>query len=76
MKKKCNIHLKSRRNEPSERLIRRFIKKVKKEKIVEEARDRRRYKKPSVKKKDKRIKAQRERKRQEARRLRRRQRRK
>ena len=32
MKKKCNIHLKSRRNEPSERLIRRFIKKVKKEK--------------------------------------------
>ena len=52
-------------------MIRRFIKKVKKEKIVEEVRDRKHYKKPSVKIKEKRIKAQRERKRQEARRLRR-----
>ena len=71
MKKLCNISVRSRRNEPPERLIRRFIKKVKKEKIVEEVRDRKYYKKPSVKKKLKRARAQREKMRQEAKRLRR-----
>ncbi len=71
MKKLCNVSVRSRRNESPERLIRRFIKKTKKERIVEEVRDRKYYKKPSVKKKLKRAKAQRERMRQEARRLRR-----
>jgi len=37
----------SRRNEPTERLIRRFIKSVKKAGIIQEVRDRRYYKKPS-----------------------------
>jgi len=53
-----------------ERMIRRFLKKVKKEKIVEEVKDRRHYKKPSVKKKEKRIKAERFRKSEERKRLR------
>ena len=43
----------------TERMIRKFIKKVKKERIIEEARNRKRYKKPSVAKKEKRIRAQR-----------------
>ena len=71
MAKSCNIYLKARRNEPAEKLIRRFIKKAKKEKIVELVREKKYYKKPSVKKKLKRQKAQREKMRQEARRLRR-----
>jgi len=37
-----------KRNENTERLIRRFIKKVKKAGIIEELRDRRYYEKPSV----------------------------
>jgi len=53
-----------------ERMIRRFIKKCKKERIIEEYKDRRRYKKPSEKKRDKRARAQRERKRQELKRQR------
>jgi len=39
-----------RKNESDERLIRRFIKKVKKDGILELARERRYYEKPSVKK--------------------------
>ena len=59
-KKAANVIVTSREcRGQSERMIRRFIKKVKKEKIVEEARDRRYYRKPSVKKKEKRIKAER-----------------
>jgi ribosomal protein S21 len=59
-KKTANVVVNSRecRGQP-ERMIRRFLKKVKKEKIIEEVRDRRHYKKPSVKKKEKRIKAER-----------------
>ena len=38
-------------NEPIERMIKRFIKKCKKERIVENYRDRRYYEKPSVKRK-------------------------
>jgi len=53
-----------------ERMIRRFIKKVKKEKIIEEVRNRKRYKKPSVAKKEKRIRAQRMRLKEERKRLR------
>jgi ribosomal protein S21 len=43
----------------TERMIRKFTKKVKKERIIEEVRNRKRYKKPSVAKKEKRIRAQR-----------------
>lgn len=48
----------------NEKLIRKFCKKVKKERIIEQVKDRRRYKKPSVKKKEKRIRAQRARQRE------------
>ena len=54
MKKKAQVSIKPRHpRESPERMIRRFLKKVKKERIVEEVRERRRYKKPSVKKKEK-----------------------
>jgi|TARA_R100001163_G_C5042896_1_gene180705 ribosomal protein S21 len=41
----------------NERMIRKFNKKVKKERIIEQVKDRRRYKKPSVRKKEKRARA-------------------
>ena len=44
-----------------DRMIRRFTKKVKKEGILDEVKDRRHYKKPSVAKKEKRIRAERQR---------------
>lgn len=49
----------------TERMIRKFIKKCKKERIVEEYKERQRYKKPSDAKREKRQRAARERKRQE-----------
>tara|TARA_R110000765_G_scaffold190429_1_gene295691 strand:- start:163 stop:408 length:246 start_codon:yes stop_codon:yes gene_type:complete len=66
MKKKYNVSVTARecRNNTSI-MIRKFIKKVKKERIVEEAKDRRHYKKPSVAKKEKRIRAARQRRRDE-----------
>ena len=49
MGKPINVEVKPRdKNESFERLVRRFSKKVKKEKIVENYRDRRFYEKPSV----------------------------
>ena len=63
MAKKINIAVKARPRENAERLIRRFIKKVKKEKIVEKFREGRYYNPPSVKKKLKRERAQRQRER-------------
>ena len=42
-----NVEVKARNGEPVERLIKRFVKKVKKEGILEEYRDRKYYKKPS-----------------------------
>ena len=45
-----NVRVEARRNEPVDRLIKRFNKKVRREGIVEEARDRMYYEKPSVKK--------------------------
>jgi small subunit ribosomal protein S21 len=58
-----NIIVKIRRGEPTEKLIRRFIRKCKKEGIVEEYLARTNYYiKPSVKKKLKSEKARRERK--------------
>lgn len=44
-----------------DRMIRRFIKKCKKEKIAEQVKNRKHYKKPSVAKKEKRIRAERQR---------------
>tara|TARA_B100000085_G_scaffold183165_1_gene167434 strand:+ start:11382 stop:11648 length:267 start_codon:yes stop_codon:yes gene_type:complete len=71
MKKKSNIIIKPRhRKERPEAMIRRFIKKTKKERIVDEIRDRQRYKKPSVKKKIKRERAERARQREARKRLR------
>ena len=76
MKKPANVAVKIKETRGNvERLIRKFIKKTKKEKIVEQVKDRRHYKKPSVKKKEKRERALRARKREEQKRLRAQQRR-
>ena len=48
-----------------ERMIRRFIKKTKKERIVEQVRENSYYTKPSVAKREKRLRAQRRRRREE-----------
>ena len=61
-----NVSVRGRPGESSERLIRRFIKKVKKERVLETYRERCSYHiKPSVKRKIKRKKAIRERERLE-----------
>ncbi len=70
-KRKSNVKVTSRECRGNhERMIRRFIKKCKKEKIVEQIKERRYYKKPSLAKKEKRNKAERQRKRDELKRLR------
>ncbi len=56
------VHARECRNN-NDRLIRKFNKKVKKERIIEQVKDRRRYKKPSVVKKEKRARAERARQR-------------
>ena len=43
----CNLTVKPRRNEPIERTIKRFNKKIKKYGIIEEIKERRRFIKPS-----------------------------
>jgi len=71
MKKKAHVVVTSRECRGNvEKMIRRFIKKAKRERIVEEVKDRRYYKKPSVKKKEKRIRAARTRAREERKRQR------
>ena len=60
MAKAINIEVRAKKGEPIERLIRRFSKKVKRAKIVEDVRDRLYYEKPSVKRRKKKIRAQRE----------------
>jgi ribosomal protein S21 len=45
-----------------DKMVRKFIRKTKSEGIIEECRDRRNYKKPSIKKREKRIRAERLRK--------------
>ena len=61
-KKASNVKVTSRECRGNhEKMIRRFIKKCKKEKIVEEIRDRRYYKKPSDKKREDLKKAERRR---------------
>ena len=47
-----NLTIRPRRNERTDRLIKRFIKKTKKLGIIDEARDRRHYKKPSEKRRE------------------------
>jgi ribosomal protein S21 len=65
MANKINVIVRAREcKNNNERLIRKFCKKVKKERIIEQVRDRKRYKKPSVVKKEKRIRAQRTRQRE------------
>jgi len=66
MKKKYNVSVTARecRDNPHI-MIRKFIKKVKKDRLLEEVKDRRYYKKPSVAKKEKRIRAERQRRRDE-----------
>ena len=64
--KKANVivHAKECRGN-SEKMIRKFIKKTKRARIIEEVKDRRFYKKPSVKMKEKQIRAERQRQRDE-----------
>ena len=47
-KKKVNVEVHLRNREPVERMIKRYLNKVKKEKIVEELRNREFYEPPSV----------------------------
>ena len=47
MATKANVTIKPRAGESAERLIKRFMKKVKKQRIIEQIRDRRYYKKKS-----------------------------
>tara|TARA_R110002020_G_scaffold203488_3_gene407176 strand:+ start:1325 stop:1561 length:237 start_codon:yes stop_codon:yes gene_type:complete len=54
-----NVSVTQRNNESAERLIRRFIKKCKKERVIEEVRERMSYQPPSVKKREKRKRARR-----------------
>jgi len=56
-RRQANVTVVPRKNEPIEKVIKRFIRKVKKEGIIEEIRDRRYYKKPSEAKREKRAKA-------------------
>ena len=59
-KKKANVVVTSKECRGNhERMIRKFIKKTKKEKIIEQVKDRKHYKKPSVKKREDRAKAER-----------------
>ena len=49
MKRPINVEVEARRNEPIDRLLKRFAKKIKKELIFEEVRERMYYEKPSEK---------------------------
>ncbi len=43
-----NVRVKEKKGEPFERMVKRFLKKVKKERIIEQVKERRYYEKPSV----------------------------
>ena len=43
-----NVKVVPKKDEPVERMIKRFMKKVKKERVIEQVKDRRYYEKPSV----------------------------
>ena len=51
--KPAHVSVTPRKNEHPERLIKRFIRKVKKERVLEQIRERRFYEKPSVKRRKK-----------------------
>jgi small subunit ribosomal protein S21 len=71
MKKQCNFKVTSKECRGNvERMIRKFIRKTKKEGVLDEVRERRYYEKPSVTKRKKSEKARRLRARQEQKRLR------
>lgn len=60
MGKPINVEVRPKNpNEPFDRMVKRFNKKVKKEKIFEEVRERMNYEKSSVKKRRKKIKSKR-----------------
>ncbi|QDP63346.1 MAG: putative ribosomal protein S21 [Prokaryotic dsDNA virus sp.] len=59
MAKGSNIKVTPRRRESQDRMIRRFIKKCKKSGIIDEAKERRFYKKPSEKRNERNIKRRR-----------------
>jgi small subunit ribosomal protein S21 len=62
IRKKANVLVTSKECRGNhERMIKRFIKKTKKEKIIEQIKDRQYYKKPSDKKREERAKAERRR---------------
>jgi small subunit ribosomal protein S21 len=63
-----NLTIKPRRNENQERLIKRFIKKTKKLGIIEDIKNRKRYQKPSDKRRRAKQKAIARRKKEEAKR--------
>ena len=71
MSKAVNVKVTSRECKGDvHKMIRKFIKKTKRERIVEQVRERKYYDKPSVQKKEKRRKAERVRRREEQKRLR------
>ena len=43
-----NVRVREKKSEPFEKMVKRFLKKVKKERIVEQVKERRYYEKPSV----------------------------
>jgi small subunit ribosomal protein S21 len=43
-----NVKVQPKKDEPFERMLKRFMKKVKKERVIEQVRERRYYEKPSV----------------------------
>lgn len=59
-RRQANVTVVPRKNEPIEKVIKRFVRKCKKEGIIDEVRERRYYKKPSEQKREKRAKAIRE----------------
>jgi ribosomal protein S21 len=70
MSRKSNVNVTSKEcRGNNEKMIRKFMKKVKKERIIEQVKDRRRYKKPSVLKKQKRLRAERNRQKEKLKRL-------
>jgi len=54
-----NVKVRARRNESAENLIKRFNRKVKKEGIIEEVRNRKYYEKPSVKRRREKVRRKR-----------------
>jgi small subunit ribosomal protein S21 len=43
-----NVKVQPKKDEPFERMLKRFLKKVKKERVIEQVRERRYYEKPSI----------------------------